>query len=160
MCVTQLATDMQGARAQTVKGNMSELQSEMNDQHALKQATKHSQVHDTAELIRRHAAEQERSPDMCLCVHSLTRETYRLNVHNSWDIRAVKSLIGVMTGAPPDAMVLASDGRQLQDKYLLSDYDIANEAVLHLTNLGETEMMVERETQPNDSIAQHSAHIE
>ena len=26
------------------------------------------------------------------------------------------------------------------------------------SNLGETEMMIERETQPNDSIAQHSAH--
>ena len=132
MCVTQLAADTQHERALTVKGNASESQKEMNDQHALKQAAKHSQVPDTAELIRRHAAEQERSPDMCLCVHSLTRQTLRLNVHHSWDIRAVKSLTGIMNGAPPHAMMLMIDRRQLQDKYLLSDYDIANEAVMHL----------------------------
>ena len=95
MCVTQLAADTQHERALTVKGNASELQKEMNDQHALKQAAKHSQVPDTAELIRRHAAEQERSPDTCLCVHSLTRQTLRLNVHHSWDIGAVKSLLGL-----------------------------------------------------------------
>ena len=104
----------------------------MNDQHALKQTAKHSQVPDTAELIRRHAAEQERSPDMCLCVHSLTRKTVRLNVHHSWDIGAVKSFIGIRNGAPPDAMMLMIDRRQLQDKYFRSDYDIAHEAVMHL----------------------------
>ena len=37
-----------------------------------------------------------------------------------------------MNGAPPHATMLMIDRRQLQDKYLLSDYDIANEAVMHL----------------------------
>ncbi len=133
MCVTQLATDMQGEQALTVKGNMPESQSERNDQHAPKQAAQHTQVPDT-ELVRRHAAQQEHSPDMCLSVKTLTQRTYRLNVHNSWDIRAVKSLIGIMDGAPPDQMMLGIGGRQLRDKYLLSDYDIANEAVLHLVH--------------------------
>ena len=133
LCVTQLATDMQRERALTVKGNASESQSEMNDQHAPKRTAKHSQVPDAAELIRRHEAEQEHSPDMCLSVHTLTQRTIRVNVHNSWDIGAVKSLIGiVMTGVPPDAMRLVNAGRQLQDKYLLSDYDIGDEANLHL----------------------------
>ncbi|DBB12569.1 TPA: H(+)-transporting V0 sector ATPase subunit a [Trebouxia sp. C0006] len=126
-------------RALTVKGNASESQSEMNDQHAPKRTAKHSQVPDAAELIRRHEAEQEHSPDMCLSVHTLTQRTIRVNVHNSWDIGAVKSLIGiVMTGVPPDAMRLVNAGRQLQDKYLLSDYDIGDEANLHLVlKLGE-----------------------
>lgn len=132
MCVTQLATDMQRERALTVKGNKPESQSELHNQDAPQQAAKHTQVHDTAELIRRHTTEQERSPDMCLSVNTLTGRTYRLNVHKSWDIGAVKSLIGIVDGAPPDAMMLGHAGRQLENKYLLSDYDIADEALVHM----------------------------
>ena len=46
---------------------------------------------------------------------------------------AVKSPIGiVMIGVRPDAMRLVNAGRQLHDKYLLSDYDIGDGANLHL----------------------------
>ncbi|DBA91644.1 TPA: hypothetical protein ACH3X1_003250 [Trebouxia sp. C0004] len=97
-------------------------------------AAQHLPVHDTAELIRRHAAEQECSPDMRLSFMPLTGKTFRLNVHKSWDIGAVKSLIQIVYGVPPDMMVLILAGRRLENKYLLSDYDIADhdETLVHV----------------------------
>lgn len=132
MCVIQLATDMQHERALTVKGNTPEMQSKLNNQHAPNQAAKHRPVPDTAELIRRHAAEQECSPDIRLFVKQLTGRSFSLNVHKSWDIGAVKSLISIVEGVPPDAFVLVHcAGRyRLENKYRLSDYDIADETLV------------------------------
>ena len=70
---------------------MPDLQSKMDNQHAPKQAAQHTRVLDTAELIRRHAAEQECSPDMCIFIRPLTGKTIMLKVHKSWDTRALKS---------------------------------------------------------------------
>ena len=83
MCVTQLACDLQGERALTV--STPELQSEQHNQHASKQAARHSQVLDTAEDVRRHAAKQICGPDMRIFILHLTGRTCSLNVHKSWD---------------------------------------------------------------------------
>ncbi len=123
---------MQRERALTVKDNTPELQSELISQHAPKQAAKHPPFPDTAELIRKHAAEQECSPDMRLLIKNLTGKTWSLNVHKSWDIVAVKSLIQIVDGAPPDMIRLVHAGRRLENKSLLSDYNIADEALVHV----------------------------
>ncbi len=129
MCVTQLACDMQGERAVTV--STPESQSEVNNQHALKQAAMHSQVPDTAELVRRHAAEQECSPDIFTFIKTHTAKTITLKVHKSWNIGVVKSLIQIVEGTPVDDIRLIA-GRELQDKYTLSHYNIQKEATLHM----------------------------
>ncbi len=127
MCV---ACDMQGERALTVGTSGS--QSELHNEHAPKQMAKQTQAPDTAELIRRHAAEQECSPDICIFVHTLTANTVTLEVHKSWDIGVVKSLIQIVEGLPVDFQRLIHAGKQLADARLLSDYNIGNMATLHL----------------------------
>ena len=129
MCVTQLVCDMQGQQALTV--GMPECPSMLYNQHALKQAAKQTHDPDTAELIRIHAAEQKRSPDMHIFIKTLNGSTITLEVHKSWDIGAVKSLIQIVEGLPVDDQRLIH-GRQLQDEYLLSDYNIRREDTLHL----------------------------
>jgi len=130
MYVTQLACDTQGEQALTV--STPELQSELHNQHAPKQAARHSQVPDTAEDIRRHAAEQKYRPDMRIFIKSLTGRTCSLTVHKSWDIWAVKSLFETVEGVPPHMQRLIFAGRQLEDKSLLSDSDVRHDSTLHL----------------------------
>ena len=130
MCVTQLACDMQGERALTV--STPELQSKMNDQHALEQAAQHTQVLDTAELIRRHAAEQECSPSMCILIKNLTGKTIMLKVDPSWDIVALKRLVQIVEGIPVDDITLIHAGKLLEDKYQLTKYHIGREDTLYV----------------------------
>jgi len=127
-------TDVQREQALTVKGNAPESQSELHNEHAPKQAAKHTHVPDTAELIRRHAAEQEHSPDIFIHIKTLTDGTYKLKVHKSWDIAAVKSLFEIVAGLPVDKQRLIFAGKQLEDKKLLSDYRATHESTLHLTH--------------------------
>jgi len=121
---------MQGERALTV--STPELQSKMNNQHALEQAAQHTQVLDTAELIRRHAAEQECSPSMCVLIKNLIGKTITLKVDWSWDIGAVKSLIQIVQGIPVDDIMLIQAGKLLEDKYQLTKYNIGREDTLYL----------------------------
>ncbi len=125
---------MQRTRAQTVTDTAPGLQSKLHNQHAPKQAARHSHVPDTAELIRGHAALQECSPDMRIFIKTLTGRTYSLNVHKSWDIWAVKTLIQLLMGMPADEQRLIHPitASQLEDNHLLSDYDIRPENTLHL----------------------------
>ena len=129
MCVTQLACDMQGEQALTV--STPELQSELHNQHAPKQAARHSQVPDTAELVRRHAAEQECSPDILIFIKTHKAETITLKVHKSWSIGVVKSLIQIVEGTPVDDIRLIFC-KQLEDQYTLSHYSIQKETTLHM----------------------------
>ena len=108
------------------------LQRKLNNQHAPNQAAKHPPVRGTAELIRRHAAEQEHSPDMRLLIKNLSGKAWSMKVHKSWDIGAVKRLIQIVDGPPPDMIRLIQASRQLEDKKLLSDYDIPDASIVHV----------------------------
>ncbi len=129
MCATQLACDMQGERPLTV--SLPKSQSELHNQHALKHAARHSQVPDTAELVRRHAAEQECSPDILIFIKTHKAETITLKVHKSWSIGAVKSLFQIVEGTPVDDIRLIF-GKQLEDQNTLSHYNIQKETTLHM----------------------------
>ncbi|DBA93285.1 TPA: hypothetical protein ACH3X2_14245 [Trebouxia sp. C0005] len=119
-----------GQQALTV--SMPESQSKLHNQHAPKQAAKQTQVPDTAELFRRHAAEQGRSPNMCIFVKNLEGRTITLKVHESWSIKAVKSLVQIVEGVPAKMLRLIFAGKQLNDAYLLSDHNMQNDSTLHM----------------------------
>ena len=129
MYITQLACDMQGERAVTVR--KPESLSEVNKQHALQQAAKQTQVPDTAELVKRHAAEQECRPDILIYIKTHTGKTIVLQVHQSWTIRVVKGLIQIRVGTPVDDIRLIA-GQELQDEHTLSHYNIQKEFTLHM----------------------------
>ncbi|KAL0033821.1 hypothetical protein WJX77_006616 [Trebouxia sp. C0004] len=128
--LTHINGIFEGERALTI--STPESRSKLHNQHAPKQAAQQIQVPDTAELIRRHIAEQERSPDIFVFLKTHLGETITLEVHKSWNIGVVKSLIQIVLGTPVDDIRLIHAGRQLQDKHLLSDYNIPREATLHM----------------------------
>ena len=68
MGVNTALIGMQRARAQTVTDTAPGLQSKLHNQHAPKQAARHSHVPDTAELIREYAALQDA---VLICAFSL-----------------------------------------------------------------------------------------
>ena len=55
-----------------------------------------------------------------------------MKVHKSWDIGAVKRLIQIVNGPPPNMLRLVQASRQLEDKKLLSDYGIPDASIVHM----------------------------
>jgi len=69
---------------------------------------------------------------MQLFVKTLTGKTVSIDVEEGESIEEVKAKIAEKEGIPPEQQRLIFGGQQLQDAKTLDDYDVGDDATLHL----------------------------
>lgn len=69
---------------------------------------------------------------MQLFVKTLTGKTVSIEVEEGESIEDVKAKIAEKEGIPPEQQRLIFGGQQLQDSKTLDDYDVGDDATLHL----------------------------
>ena len=69
---------------------------------------------------------------MQLFVKTLTGKTVSIEVEEGESIEDVKAKISEKEGIPPEQQRLIFGGQQLQDAKTLEDYDVGDDATLHL----------------------------
>lgn len=69
---------------------------------------------------------------MQLFVKTLTGKTVSIEVEEGESIEDVKAKIAEKEGIPPEQQRLIFGGQQLQDAKTLDDYDVGDDATLHL----------------------------
>lgn len=72
------------------------------------------------------------SDEIFITIHTLTGKNIRLRPRIRDNIYDIKSMIQDKEGIPPAQQRLVYSGRQLEDKFSLSDYDICDDAHIHL----------------------------
>lgn len=69
---------------------------------------------------------------MQLFVRTMTGKTVSIEVEEGESIEDVKAKISEKEGIPPEQQRLIFGGQQLQDAKTLEDYDVGDDATLHL----------------------------
>jgi len=69
---------------------------------------------------------------MQLFVKTLTGKTVSIDVEEGESIEDVKAKIAEKEGIPPEQQRLIFGGQQLQDAKTLDDYDVGDDATIHL----------------------------
>lgn len=85
-------------------------------------------------LFMRDIRQAEQARVMSIFVKTLTGKTITCNISPSDSIQYLKERIQGQEGIPSDLQRLIFAGRQLEDKRMLSDYNIQRDATIYLIN--------------------------
>ena len=69
---------------------------------------------------------------MQIFIKTLTGKTLTVDTDSSETVETIKQKIQEKEGIPPDQMRLVFAGKQLEDNRTMNDYNIGNDATVHL----------------------------